>query len=167
MRTTTIFIGFVAVLIVCSQTASAQGFVFPLKGVALDVMNANPFLKEGVGDMPPLRSKKVQRVGYMDEEWDEPIAGVSLDECSYMVHLHLGIGWDRRPLCVVIGIRGATHKYEEAYNNVRRYEAPLYPNTPRIQRVYSMNPGVKLPPDDPKRNRFQFAGCGAVIVIGS
>ena len=142
MTNKTLLAAVVSMAVISNHFANAQALTFPLEGVGLEIMNANPFLRTGVGQVPPLKTKMVTYVGLEHEKWKEPIASVTLVKCVLGIAKHLGLSSDRKPLCLEIGVRGAINKYEENYSKVRVYQGPLFTNTPRIQRIYDLNPGV-------------------------
>lgn len=146
MTSKTLLAAVASMAVISNPLANAQALTFPLEGVGLEIMNANPFLRTGVGQLPPLKTKMVTYVGLQHEEWKEPIESVNLGECVRWIAKHLGLSSDRKPLCLKIGVRGAINKYEENYSKVRVYQGPLFTNTPRIQRIYDLNPGVTFGP---------------------
>jgi len=119
----------------------------PLSGVGAEVMKANPFLSNGVGPLPPVRenagaeSQSARRPG---GGWGDPIASVNLDPCPNGVRVHLGAAPDHRPTCLRIEVRGASNIVDPNHAKRRTFEAALYPDSHKIQRIYETGIDPKL-----------------------
>lgn len=61
---------------------------------------------------------------------------------------HPGLTGPNLPKCFIVGFRGAARSFESGYNTERTFYAVLFPNSPRVWRVYEK--GVLLPPGAPK-----------------
>lgn len=127
------------VVIAWCQPAAARGsFTFPLQGVNLEIMNANPFLRNGVGGLPPLKTVKVVYYGVTHEEWKKPIKAVILNGCE-----GIGLSSGQATNCLDIPAWGAMSELEENYDKQRDYRCILYPNSPRIQQIFELHPKAK------------------------
>lgn len=126
-------------VILASQSVFAKSLTLPLQGGDLEIMNANPFLKNGVGELPPIKIIKVKDVALTHEEWAKYIRGIYLNGCTSGINSHLGLN---ESTCLEIVTWGALHEYDVNYSKERHYYCALYPNTPRIQKIYEINPKV-------------------------